>query len=392
MNTIFTVFKKELMESLRDKRTLFTAIILPALLIPIITLIITKVQKSIADKEGNKKLKIVLIGSTPALENSIADSTFNFVKSLNLEEAKLAVGKDSLDAIIDFAPNFSSSLDSQKNANVNLYFKSTNFLFNKKINEKLDMLNEKALEKRLAALNINRATLKPINIIENDVASVKEQIGKTLGGFLPYMFIIFSFLGCLYPSIDLFTGEKEKGTMETLLTTSASRFHILIGKTLAISFLGLASGIMTILGMVVGLRLFSGIPAELLTTITSLISTKFVVMLFAMLIPLTIFIAGMLSALVVRAKSFKEAQSLATPVNFIIIIPAVIATLPGITLNWQTALVPVLNIALATKEIIAGTIHMGQYVLIVLSLIALALAAVWYSYKQFSNEKMVLKH
>jgi sodium transport system permease protein len=391
MNTFITVLKKELKDSLRDKRTLITSIVLPALIIPLISVLISKVQKNVQAKEENKKLKIALIGSNDKLDQSLADSTFQFVKNVDVVVGKEAVAKDSLDAIIEFAPNFMASLDSQKNSSVNLYFKSTNLMFNKKINQKLDVIKEQALAKRLATLNINKSTLEPIQVNEKDVASVKEQLGKTIGGFLPYIFILFTFLGCLYPSIDLITGEKEKGTMETLLTSSADRFQILLGKTAAISILGLAAGVMTILGMAVGLKLFADIPAELLSTITSIISVKFIVMLFAMLIPLAIFFAGLLSALVIRAKSFKEAQSLATPVNFIVIIPAVIAMMPGMNLNWQTAFVPILNITLATKEIIAGTINTGMYTAIVLSLVALAFAAVMFSYKQFSNEKMIMK-
>jgi sodium transport system permease protein len=195
----------------------------------------------------------------------------------------------------------------------------------------------------------------------------------------------------MYPAIDLITGEKEKGTMETLLSSPASRFQILIGKMLTIAIVGLTAACMTIAGMVVGLKFLPDIPADFLTTINNMVSPKFIVMLFAMLVPLCIFFAGLLSAIVIRAKSFKEAQTMVTPLTFVIIIPAMLAMIPGVQLNWQTAFIPILNIALATKEIIAGTINMAQYAVIVLSLIALALAAALFSYKQFSKESMMLK-
>ena len=212
-----------------------------------------------------------------------------------------------------------------------------------------------------------------------------------VGGFLPYIFIIFCFMGCMYPAIELITGEKEKGTMETLLTVPASRFKILVGKILAIALVGLSAALMTILGMVVALKLLPDIPAAFLNILNDMVTPKFIIMLFAMLFPLSIFFAGFLSALVIRAKTFKEAQSLVTPMTFVIIIPALIATLPGVELGWQTSLIPVLNIALATKEIIAGTINMLQYATVVISLVVLALIAAYVSYKQFSRESMVLK-
>jgi len=212
-----------------------------------------------------------------------------------------------------------------------------------------------------------------------------------VGGFLPYIFIIFCFMGCMYPAIELITGEKEKGTMETLLTVPASRFKILVGKILAIALVGLSAALMTILGMVIALKLLPDIPTAFLNILNDMVTPKFIIMLFAMLFPLSIFFAGFLSALVIRAKSFKEAQSLVTPMTFVIIIPALIATLPGVELGWQTSLIPVLNIALATKEIIAGTINMLQYATVVTSLVVLALIAAYVSYKQFSRESMVLK-
>ena len=212
-----------------------------------------------------------------------------------------------------------------------------------------------------------------------------------IGGFLPYIFIIFCFTACMYPAIDLITGEKEKGTMETLLSSPASRFQILIGKMLTISIVGLSAALMTIVGMVVGLKFLPDIPADFLATINDIVSVKFMVMLFAMLIPLSIFFAGLLSAIVIRAKSFKEAQTMVTPMMFVIIVPAMLAMIPGVVLSWQTAFIPILNIALATKEIIAGTINMAMYAAIVLSLIGFAMLAALISYKQFSKESMVLK-
>ena len=198
-------------------------------------------------------------------------------------------------------------------------------------------------------------------------------------------------MGCMYPAIDLITGEKEKGTMETLLTVTASRFKIFVGKIIATSLIGLCAAKMIILGMVTALKLLPNIPTEFLNVLNDMLFLKFVGMLYCMLIPLSIFFAGMLSAMVIRAKSFKEAQSMVTPMNFVIIIPALIATIPGIELNWQTSFIPVLNIALATKEIIASTINIFQYIVVVSSLIILALLAAFFSYKEFSKENMVLK-
>ena len=391
MNTIFTVLTKELKDTLRDRRTLISAVIIPALIIPILLIGVTKLQTTLMKKEGVKQLKIAIIGNPENFREQLEDSTFKIFTSYKIEDAKQAVAKDSLDAIIEFQPNFFANVNDMKSGNMNLYYKSTNLMLYSRISEKLEIIKSQILQERIKKLNISEEALVPFSVSKVDIATVKEQLGKMIGGFLPYIFIIFCFTACMYPAIDLITGEKEKGTMETLLSSPASRFQILIGKMLTISIVGLSAALMTIVGMVVGLKFLPNIPPDFLGTINDIVSVKFMVMLFAMLIPLSIFFAGLLSAIVIRAKSFKEAQTMVTPMMFVIIIPAMLALIPGVVLNWQTAFIPVLNIALATKEIIAGTINMAMYAAIVLSLIAFALLAAFISYKQFSKESMVLK-
>jgi sodium transport system permease protein len=80
-----------------------------------------------------------------------------------------------------------------------------------------------------------------------------------------------------------------------------------------------------------------------------------------------------------------------TPLNFVVIIPAMVALMPSVELNWQTVWIPILNIALATKEIIAGSIQVSQYAVIVLSLTLMAFAMCYFSFRQFSRDDMVLK-
>ncbi len=391
MNTIFTVLKKELTDTLRDKRTLISAIILPAIVIPLLIFGVTKLQKSLMDKAGEKPLRIALIGVPSTYQNTFNDSKYKLQQNFTVASGKDAIKKDSLDAVVEFQPDFLTKVTDMKSGVVKLYFKSTNLLLYSRIAEKLDSLKGELLKGRIQQLKISEEALMPLVISKQDIASPKEQIGKLVGGFLPYIFILFCFMGCMYPAIDLITGEKEKGTMETLLTVPASRFKILVGKIIAISLVGLCAATMTILGMVTALKILPDIPKEFLGVLNDMLSLKFVAMLYCMLIPLSIFFAGMLSAMVIRAKSFKEAQSMVTPMTFVIIIPAIIATIPGIELNWQISFIPVLNIALATKEIIAGTINTSQYAVVVLSLIVLALVAAFFSYKQFSKESMVLK-
>ncbi|MFB1026417.1 MAG: ABC transporter permease, partial [Flavobacteriaceae bacterium] len=228
----------------------------------------------------------------------------------NLETGKKAILNDSLDAVVEFQSDFTVNVNQMKSGNINLYYKSTNLLLYNRVSEKIDALKSQILNDRVKQLNISSEAFTPIVISKIDIASPKEQISKMIGGLLPYIFIMFCFTGCMYPAIDLITGEKEKGTIETLLTVPASRFKILVGKMITISLVGLSAALMTILGMVVSLKFLPDIPQDFLNSISDMLSVKFIIMLFAMLLPLSIFFAGLLSAIVIRTKSFKEAQSL----------------------------------------------------------------------------------
>lgn len=387
MHTIITIFLKELRATLRDRKTLISAILLPALAMPLLILGVTRLQKRMNEKENSKKLTVAMIGANPGLTEAMRDSSIVFRNDVSLAAARDSVSKEAFDAAIQLTP----STDSLRPDEISLIYKSTNLSVERRMSKLLDAYKEQRIREGLRVRNLDESLLMPVVVQTIDVASTKEQIGILAGGFLPYIFLLFCYLGCLYPAIDLITGEKERGTIETLLTVPVSRLHILIGKMLCISATGVVAAMMTIAGLFVSLRFMSEIPQEILTTIQDILSIRFILMLFAMLIPLSLFFAGILTTIVVRASTFKEAQSYATPLMFVIIVPAMIALMPGIKLSWDTAFIPILNLALATKEIIAGTIQTGMYLAIVASLVLFAILAILLSVRQFSNEKNILK-
>jgi sodium transport system permease protein len=391
MHTIITVIRKELKDTLRDRKTLISAILLPALTLPLILFGVTALQQSLLDKENTKKLKIALVEAPNQLTKYFEDSSFVLYQDIAFAAAKDSVASDDFDALLLFEPSFYARINSLQTAQVQFYFKSTNRMVKRRIESKLDVYKSIVLAHRIDTLQLDAEWMKPVAVEQIDVASTQEQLGDTLGGFIPYIFILFCFMGCMYPALDLITGEKERGTIETLLTVPASRFNILMGKTITIALFGIVAATMTLAGLVVGVNCIQDIPQEFLSSISDLISLKFVLMLLAMLLPLSLFFAGILSAVVVRASSFKEAQSYVTPMSFLVIIPAMIALMPGMDLSWSTAWVPILNVALATKEIVGGTIDLSMYTAIVVSLILFAVASVFLSFSEFSKEGNVLK-
>jgi sodium transport system permease protein len=233
--------------------------------------------------------------------------------------------------------------------------------------------------------------IKPIKTSEQDVYTQTESLGKRIGGFLPYIFVIFCLMGAMYPAIDLFTGEKERGTMETILSVPASRLQILLGKMLVVVLSGVISGVLMIIGLYLALKLNPDVPGWVITMANELLSSQSLGLIILMLIPLTTFFAGILIPTSIYAKSFKEAQSLIQPLIIVVTIPLVIAMMPGFKLDAFTALIPILNVALATKEIVAGTINYGLLSLVFVSLFVFAGIGIAICVRWFGAERNILR-
>ena len=222
-------------------------------------------------------------------------------------------------------------------------------------------------------------------------ASDKKMVGQLAGGILPYIFIAFGFIGCMYPAIDLFTGEKERGTLETLLTVPVGRWKILIGKMLVVVSSGMLAASCSLLGLFISIEFLDlAQNKELLEVIHGILTPYFIGSMLALLLPLVIFFAGLMIPIAIYAKSFKEAQSIITPLNIVMVLPAMVGFFPGIELNLNTTLIPVVNVVLATKELIAGTLSLSYFLSVFGIMCLLALLSVLISYKQFGKESNIL--
>ena len=395
---IFTIFKKELKDTLRDRRTIIAMIVVPILVFPIILALSSTVTKYFDDKQKEEVLKIALISD--ATDNQFTQRLSAIPDSLGPKELIFRqdtvglnneISIDSIQLAFVIPSNFDQDQDSNKQSTIQVYHKGVNLGNKERVKDYLSLIENTLLQERFQRLNLDKQLIDPINEEFIDISSKKEIIGKIAGGFLPYLFIIFGFIGCMYPAIDLFTGEKERKTLETLLTTPVPRWKILIGKMMVISLSGIAAAIFALVGMFAGLRLFNivDIPG-LSAVIDGILTPQFILGLLVLLLPLTIFFAGIMIPATIYAKSFKEAQSVLTPVNFIILLPAFVGMLPNIELDYTTAFIPIVNIVLATKEMVSGTIDPILLIISYLVMVAVAGISVLFSYRRFGKESNIV--
>lgn len=395
---IFKIFKKELIDTLRDRRTLIMMLVIPILIFPIILNIFVGVSASFTAEAMEKE---VVIGLVSQEDNYLAEQlamlpgSFGKKKIVFYKDTismKKDIQSDSIQIGIYTDEHFNANMEKKIPATASVYFDATDMGMQDRAKNYLSTIESIAQQERYLDMNLKESELRPIDVTYNNVASDKEMIGKLGGGILPYIFIAFGFIGCMYPAIDLFTGEKERGTLETLLTTPVLRWQILFGKMGVVVLSGLLAASCALLGLFLSIEVLDIVEnEELLEIIHSVLTGKFILMLYGLLIPLTIFFAGVMIPVAIYAKTFKEAQSIITPLNIVMVLPAMVGFFPGIELNVITASIPVVNVVLATKELIAGTLDFGLLGLSFAVMLGLAVIAVFISYKRFDRESNVIQ-
>lgn len=394
---IFTIFKKELIDTLRDKRTMRTMLLIPLLVFPITLTLFVNVSSSFEKKASEEKLKIGVWGDRGAkywnqleqMPAGLGKKELEYYEDSSRLKTALEKGDIQLGLIVP--KNEPELAREKKPVALTWLFDASEIGRQERAESYMTYLANRAETARLKELGLKAEELHPLVPIYQNCASDKKMIGQLAGGMLPYIFIAFGFIGCMYPAIDLFTGEKERGTIETLLTTPVSRWQILVGKMLVIVTSGMLAASCALLGLFVSIEFLDIVHnKEILDIVHGILTPMFILSMFSLLLPLVVFFAGVMIPIAVYAKSFKEAQSIITPLNFVMVLPAMIGFFPGIELNALTAAIPVVNIVLSTKELISGTLSVGYYAISLGVMLVLATIAVIVSYKQFGKESRIL--
>ena len=398
MSRIFIIFKKELIDTIRDRKAIFFMLVFPLIIFPLLISGVAAIQSSIMQKEQNKVLRVAMIGDTfppPLLELFNEDHTLSITTDYTIKEADSLIRIDSLDIALVITNNFIEKVANNESGIIHLHIKTedeSEKLIKKRITDKIVFYSNKLSKQRLIAFKLTEEFIEPVKIIETDLASAREKLGKTIGGMLPYIFILFCFMGAMYPAIDLGAGEKERGTLETLLVAPATRMEILSGKFLVITLSGLLSATISLVGIFFSILLIDEIPKELFDIASDIIQPTTILLILSLMIPIALLFAALLLILSIYAKSFKEAQSIISPLNIIIIFPLLIGSfVPGIHLDITTAVIPIINISLACKEAIAGTSKFLPMILVYLSSLFYALLGIYACSKWFQREDIIFR-
>ena len=394
---IKTIAKKEVVEFVRDWRTIVAIIIIPILMFPVLFIVFPVLLESEAAELDNKVVNIEIQSNHYPMyliesfnesytKLTYVNATFNDSLSLPLSDLD-RVRNMEIDAILRL--NYTDDIWYYSVIHLSTSESSTEA--KNRIISSLMTFENNITELRISegGLEVD-STLDPLrwdgDMSKADVATEGEQAGLILSLFIPLVLAIWTFSSAIQPSIDMTAGERERGTLEALLGLPCTRNELLLGKWLGVATITGVGVLLQIVGLLFAIGYlassdFIGIPALSIGAIILIIIS---IMLFAVMV------VALELALAMRSHSVKEAGSILGPAIILIIFPALftqVINLDGIESFWFG--IPVINILLALRELLLDRVIIEHVVIWFASSVLYASLAAYYAAKQFKREDIV---
>lgn len=415
---ILLVFRKELIDVLRDRKTLIFMLLMPVVLIPGLMIGIFHFTTKVKEAQKQQTVKAVLINfdDQPALKD-LSDrlGAIDLLEIVEIDEAdpgadyredpnspdpvrdriKAALENRSIQAAVEIPSSFTRCvLEGDETSYVSSFIKilyiSTVPMSKEcsdRIAAKVKEYRDEVLNGRLAAKKYDRAFVEPFNINAQDLASIEERGQAFFASFFPYLIILFAFMGGLYPAIDLGAGEKERFTLETLLLAPVGRAELSLGKFLVIMVTSIVASFLSLVAMAVTFT--SGLLPQEVSALS--FSVTSIVLSFTLFLPLAAIFASVLLAISIYAKSFKEAQNYATPIQIVLILPAILSLIPEFEMTQVSALIPILNISMLMREFLKENYMWDFYAVALVSTVLLAALSTFLTARMFSRESVIFR-
>jgi len=400
-----TIYRKELKDILRDRRSLVSMTVVPLLLTPVLIIGTTYFVSSQAKKVAEKKSIVRWSGTqAPDLKEQLRSlEDIDLLDGSDDHETIAALLRDkTIDLAIVVSPDFDTQLASRETSDrkpgVTLFFDETRERSNLALRRVSKVC--RAFENRILAGILERHGLppgivEPVGIVERNVRS-KEEMGRYgIGMFLPYLIIMTLLSGAMYPAIDMTAGEKERGTLETLLAAGVPRTDIVLGK-----FLLVFTAALVTLGLTIASLFFTfSYSVQLAPDMAAEIARRFAFSLDAIaflqiilaLVPLAAIFSALLMTISLFAKSYREAQSYTMPMLIVVLMLSMVSLMPMTEFSTSLAFVPILNSALTLRNAFAGTGEMSLVAITVGVNLLLSAICFYLIFTMFRREEVLFR-
>lgn len=391
LDVIRTVFRKELREMLRDRRSLAVMIGIPLLLYPLVAIGVATLATS-KQKEQKERPAVVAARNVEAAPNLLrllndADSGIRLVTPLDPAQA-LADG--NIDAFIEIPEAAEQKLlrGEDEEIRISLDRSQTSSAFaQRKLDSVLEEYQRWIIEQRLAAHDVPPSVLEPVKTTTIDIARSEQLFGKVLAQMLPLLLLMTGMLGALFPALNATTTERELGTLETLLVTPAGRTELLLAKGGLVLLCGLLTAGLNMLSMSLVLkRSLTMLDAETIGSLS--ISTTALFLTFLAAVPALMFFSTIVLIVGLLARNFREANAFATPIMLLPLASLAVGIIepeasPGILMT------PIANTTVIIREVLTGRATVGAFVLAFVSSGVYAGLMLSVAARLFSNEQLV---
>lgn len=388
MNNVFKVFKKEMDKVFRFPRTIFATLILPGLMIFLVYAIIGQSLESQIDRSAEYVGTVSVINAPDSFDFAIGNQTtykieFSASESTDLESLTAEVEAGTVDAILMFESDFDSKVELGEDPAIDIYYdssKTNSGIVYAKIQALISVQRDNFLEELSIDPNI-------FAISDHLVTDESKSSAKILSMILPMIILSFLFGSALGIGSDAIAGEKERGTLATLLMAPISRNHIIIGKIMSTAVLTISSAFSSFLGILASLpfaKSMFAVEGEL-----GYGAFEYLGILLLLLV-LSVFISSILLITSTIAKTVKEATMYAMPIYMAsIMIPVMTMFSEGTSVSFWMYLIPIYNCTIGLKGILAMDISLLNYFLVIGSTMVFAALIIWVLIRLFRSEKVL---
>ncbi|HHS51038.1 MAG TPA: CPBP family intramembrane metalloprotease [candidate division Zixibacteria bacterium] len=388
------IFKKQIIELLRDKRAVFVIFILPILLYPLMIVGFAQMSIFLMGKMMKEQFPVAIENSHSAPELFAlfeADTQLNIISPADIDSA-LEAG-DILAHVI-FAEGLEMRIAEGRSDSIIIRYdgskERSDFVLSH-ISEIISGYEKDIVTARVTAAGLDSSVTEPINSRRENIASKEKMGGMVFGRILAMILVLMVISGAYYSSIDMIAGEKERGTLETLLVSPAGRMEIVFGKYLTVFVMAIVNALLNLASMgltlSVGLGMMGGDIGQFLALS---IAPATLTLILLQLLPLAALFSAIFLAVSSFAKSYKEAQSYLTPIFIVGQLFAMSAILPGLDINFGLAFVPVMNVSLLIKKLMVGPAGLVNFAVVWTSTAVFALLALRWAAGIISNEEALL--
>ncbi len=391
---ILIIYRKEILDLLRDRRTVFASFVLPLVLYPVIMIGFTSL---VSRQETKLEQGIVYVSVTDHSNSEISRRLVTDIESIDDLEIKTTrdssitlVKNNYLQASIAITDSINTSgyLVMLVKISYNEANERSTEAYNRIIQRLQDWESE-LIGERLQELKIEKDILNIVEIRDDNVAPPEKMLGFIFGKILPYLLIVLIMSGASVIASDLVAGEKERGTLETVLVSAAHRIEIIIGKYLTIITFSIVTVLLNLFSMYISIRHIFG-QSGVETSDLQLPLSSFALVLIAIL-PFITLISAILISISTYARNIKEAQSYQMPLIFGGMMLAMVSMLPGVELTVGFALIPIINFSLLFKEIMISGFNTVHFLLVIISTVIFNIIAIRISLKLFNNETILFR-